>query len=188
MAEACGSQGVWTPYTPRLVSVGTTGVVDPTDPTLGNSVVTGAFSRYGRLVTARFRLRMGSTFAPPTGPGNLRGAYAVELPFRPFFVDDLVDEDRTTPQLVGFGWAVDHVVGGDVVDKYHLFNTVYDPPWREGNTGNLMAIMFLHDGAFTTNPAGNTLGRFGSPVVGVPFEFAEGDVLAGMFTYQASAD
>ena len=110
------------------------------------------------------------------------------MPARPFFVDD-DDQDRTMPQLVGFGWAVDHVVRGDVVDRYHLFNMVYDPPWRKGNTGNLMAIMFVHDGAFTTNPPGNPLGRFGDPtVVGVPFEFAEGDVLAGMFTYQAAAD
>ena len=183
LAEAYGSQGAWQPYRPRLLSVLTSDGPQPSDPTLGDSVVTGAFSRFGRLVTARFRFHMGSGFVPST----TKGAYGVEMPARPFFVDD-DDQDRTTPQLVGFGWAVDHVDDGDVVDRYHVFNMVYDPPWRDGNTGSLMAIMFLHDGAFTTNPPGNPLGRFGIPVVGVPFEFAEGDVLAGMFTYQAAAD
>lgn len=188
-AEGYGYEGTWRSYTPRLLCVGTTGVADPVDPILGNSEVAGAFCRFQRTLAGRFRYRMGSTFMPPSGAGNLQGAYAVELPQRPFYVDDEVHEDRTTPQLVGFGWAVDHAVGGDVVDRYHLFNMVYDPPWRVGNVDSSMAIMFVHDGTFSGNPPGNPLGRFGTPTeVGVPFEFAEDDVLAGVFSYQVAAD
>lgn len=181
LAESYGSQGAWTPYTPRLLSVGlVTPGVNPADPEMGETVATGAFSRFGRMVAGRFQFRMGDGF----GASSERGAYGVELPIPPFFVDN-EDDQMTTPQLAGFGWAIDNTKDG----LYHLFNMVYDPPWSAGNLGQSMAIMFVDEGRFSGNPPGNPLGMFGNPTpVGVPFEFTEGDVLAGQFLYQVKRD
>lgn len=171
--------GDWIDYTPTLVSLATTGA-DPVDqPDVGaNTEVTGAYTRESRTVTGRFQFRMGSDFEPSTE----LGAYAVELPVKPFHIDDPSLQGKEVPQPVGAGWASEETGAGD---EYHLFTLVHDPPFTVDDLDEVMAIMFIHDGIFGNSFEGNPVGRGGSPPVGVPFEFGTGDVLAGWFSYEA---